>query len=311
MENSTFSGNEQPKEPTIGTPAPTPNANTPPVSLDRITEATKVLKRLMRSWIMLALAISCTVTTIFTVVDSIPKLKGLLIVINFVKLLLAVVACIGVWKIFFAGRSQTNDSGGFKLVHGVLSTRYFVIILILILVYIFIFLAFGVISEISGGLDSMLAEDGELSLTVNNILIIALVVATLAIVMIILFFKAVLGTLNSASKLLDQRIVAKNNYYLAAVILILIGLFKLISAILTGAISSIFGELMGQISGEVSALSSISKLFPIGSEDAQNWSGIVVNVCDMLNYILGGVLIILYAVKVKKYEMPGMIGGTL
>lgn len=309
MEKSAFSANDQSKGTPMTTYGTAPGANAAPEKGDRISEATKVLKALMRSWIMLALAVTCTVTTIFTVVDIIPDLKGLMIAVNFVKLLLAVVACVGVWKIFFAGRAQNTGASGFKLVNGALSVRYTVIILIVALIYVIVFLSFGVISELSGSVDSAVGGDGELELGVNNILIIVLVVVTLGFAVIIMFCKSVLGSLKSATKLLEQRVIVKNNYFVAAVILLIIGLVKFLSAVMSGFVGTVLNELVDKLGGEVSMLSFFSDFLP-SSGSAGNWSGIVLDVCDMLNYILGGIIIVLYAVRVRKFENPELYRGA-
>ena len=188
-------------------------------------------------------------------VDIIPDLKGLMIAVNFVKLLLAVVACAGVWKIFFAGRAQNTGASGFKLVNGALSVRYTVIILIVALIYAIVFLSFGVISELSGSVDSAVGGDGELELGVNNILIIVLVVVTLGFAVIIMFCKSVLGSLKSATKLLEQRVIVKNNYFVAAVILLIIGIVKFLSAVMSGFVGTVLNELVEKLGGEVSMLS--------------------------------------------------------
>ena len=56
MEKTAFSANDQSKGTAMTTYGSAPGANAAPEKGDRISEATKVLKALMRSWIMLALA---------------------------------------------------------------------------------------------------------------------------------------------------------------------------------------------------------------------------------------------------------------
>lgn len=279
----------------VDTP-PTPDS---PASKNPITEAMIALKKITGSWLMLVLAITCTVTTVFNVIDMIPKLHGFLLIYYLVKVILAIVICVGVWKVYADGRSNKLNASGFKLIKNVISFRFTIIMLLISLIMVLVILAMSLLSKGANTVDGIAGAGGELSSKVDTSIIIVLVVLVGAIAVLIAFFKSVIGSLRCAQTLFENRVIGKNNYYLAAVCLIIIGLFKFIIVFASNALSSIAGSVISSIA---SGNESMSKLNSLGGLFGSNWSSIVVNICDMLNYVVGGVIIILYAGKIKAIE---------
>ncbi len=271
----------------------------PPPKTNKIVDAMKALKKVTGSWLMLALAITCTVTTLFNVIDMIPKLSGFLLVYYLIKVILAIIICVGVWKIFADGRSNTLNASGFKLVKGVITFRYVIIMLLVALIMVVIIIAMSFASGIGSSIDNISGSQGAVSSKIDASLIIILLVLAAAIAVLVLFFKSVIGSLRSAQTLFEDKIISKNNYYMAAVILIIIGLFKLAIIFATNALSNIAGSVISSIvngNDSLAGLDSFNGLF------GSSWSGILVNICDMLNYVIGGVIIILYAKKIHAIE---------
>lgn len=243
---------------------------------------------------MLILAITCTITTIFAIINVIPNLKGLSIAINAAKIVLYVILCVGVWNIFINGRRPDNRSvTGFNFVRGYITTIYTVIMIIACLFMVLVFVAFGMISEFVG--DIPLSDN----LDVNGVLIIIIIALVAVITVMSLFFKSLTSTLKTASGIMVNRPATKTSFYLAAVILILIGIVKFVMIFVT----SIVYDILGAILEQMSFLSSIMG----GMSIEYAWSEILVDVAGMINYLLGGVLIIIFSVKMKKVESSNMM----
>lgn len=270
-----------------------------PPAPNKTVEAMRVLKKVTGTWLMLVLAIACTVATIFNVVDMIPKLKGLLMVFNLVKLILAIVICVGVWKVYINGRSNNLNASGFKLIKNVITFRYVIIMILVAIIMLIIILAMSFASSVGGYIDTASNSGGTVSGKVNTVLIVILLVLGCAIAVLVLFFKSVIGSLGSASNLLENKIISKNNYYMAAIILLIIGVFKFASIFLSSALGALADTVLATIA---SSSESMSKIGSLGGLFDTNWSGIILNVCDMLNYVVGGIIIILYAKKIKVLE---------
>ncbi len=255
-------------------------------------ESVKLLKDVSKSWLMLLLAITVTVTALFNLIDLFTHLKGLMMIPNIIQIILYVVLCTGVWMILTRGRSDNRSPSGFNCVKGYITTIMVFVILIVSLIAAIVFMTFGIASEIAGQVQ---LKEG---LTLDTVLIIAIVLIIAVIVVISLFFSSIRGVLKSARNTLEYKPEPHANYIMAAVMLLLIGIVKFAWIFITGAIDNILSSILGAISENMSGLGSI-----VGGISLKgNWSSILVDVCGMLNYILGGILIIVYYVKKKKLQ---------
>lgn len=263
-------------------------------------QAIKALKKVTGSVLMLLLAITCTITTIFTVIDLIVGFSGFAFIISGVKIVLSVIICIGVWGIFIKGRSDDTSATGFKLVKGVIQFRYILIMIIVVLALIGIVVAAGFMSQLGGQIDAASGAEGELSISLNVMLFIMLGVIIAAVAVLIMFFKSVIGSLKCAKILLESQRIERNNYYMGAVILIIIGIAKVIMMFLTNSVSAVIGTVFDKMAGESESLGGIGD--SMQSIFKQDWTTIITNICDMLNYILGGIILIVYARKINAIQ---------
>ncbi|MCM1306632.1 MAG: zinc ribbon domain-containing protein [Bacteroides sp.] len=253
-----------------------------------------VVSALSKSWLMLAIAITVTVTAVFAIINLIPHLKGFLMYVNIIKILLYVVLCVGVWQIFINGRTNKRSSAGFKSVKVYVSVIYSFIMLIAVLILILVVVVFGAASEIAG---EMPVGDTNL----NTILILVIFAAIAVIAVMSTFFSSINGVLKSAQNVMQNLPVTRSQSYLAAIILIVIGLIKLVIMCATNVVAGIFSEAISQIGALEGPAIVITKLFGNVSLES-NWSSILVSICEMLNYILGGVLLIIYSKKMSTFN---------
>lgn len=258
-----------------------------------------IVSGLSKSVIMLILAITVTVTTVFSIIDLIPHLKGFLMYVNIAKIILYVVLCLGVWQIFITNKTNRRSLSGYKCVNFYIAFIYTIVTLISIAVLGIIFFIFGIASEVAG--EIQITE----GMTLNTVLILVIFGVIGVIAVMSTFFTSIKNVLASAQKVMQNQPVVRSQSYLAAIILIIIGIVRLIMLIMTNTVASLLDTVFAHIS-EFEGIGAIITKILGGASFESNWSSILLGICAMLNYILGGVLLIIYSKRMKATQMESM-----
>jgi len=276
---------------------------TPPVfqsspGVSRITKAVEMTKKLMGSWILLLLAISCTVTTVFDVVDTFMHITVFGMIIDIIKIVLAICLCVGIWQTWKAGRDKTPklEIKGAKMVGSVVNIRMGFVMALAVLIGIVLLIIFITIKNAADKVDTAVGAGGEVATGGTVIMIVGFVIVAAVIAVISMFISSFKGVINAVTSLHDHTVPDKTKFYFCAVVIFIIGVFNLIGVIgkmaLTETISSLFGSITDSLPDFISG--------SIGGMFTTSWTEYLTMVCETVNYLFGGIVIILYSKRLTE-----------
>lgn len=257
-----------------------------------------VLKNWGRSWVVLVLAILASATALFTLISTFTSFsQGFIkIVGNLISLLLAALLCAGFWKAWVECRKQEGgfNSGGIKMLRGVLTFNKVIMYIIMIGVLILTIAILGLIGfvagEVTGAAGEMTGEDmSGINASITGILVGILLVVVIVFVVQILYYAAITKFANETIYCFDNRCAPTKKVTLAAIFFFIIGGFSLIGAIGGIAATSAANELLSGIAGQLPEdMGSLSE--SLNSAVSIDVFGTISSIVGAATYIFAGIL---------------------